>query len=1106
MQWLLLFRCALVTSLLATFCTSLARAQEVQERENASAVHESASAKDGELSDTQQSAKPPEHRSSHPSHRNHLEKWEAKLLKQFEKSLFRHLTDSEQGCLDCHSSESTSNLVLSGRPLEDLRRLLDGEYLTSTGPDSFIGRILATNPDRRMPKDAPPWNKQQVRQLRKLIKQVSTSAGETGVAFDERFPRSLLAEFHSTSNDAKTPSQLLTYRQMKSKIQTIFEDDWVRGDQDNFQENLAAFGGADFKTRFNESSTATAAYLSALETLARDVSTAAFRNGTGPFSEFEEFLGSNQATEPESQKKNASDVAGIQRLYERVLFRAPTDSELNEAQTFLGRIRTLDSNITSRNSELEFKVTAEDPTTGHTAHQNIRMHVSGHTHQLQQVLVDQSQDTSELSDAEKNVLRLARPWWLNFAEPVLSEESSSGFFKSRLGTISLQKGQEGEIVLHNAGTLRTVTFAGIEVTSGGQTRSIQVDDPLVEVEGAWSTERKDGVSYLDDGNQHKGASTIRVRIIPDDTLEAGDSAVHELVLRFRAQDEFADNVLVELRGPALRDRIASPSLLEDRVQGVATFEYHCGDDTRPYIELPGKFQFDEDSFVKISNAGTFKRVTAAAVDFVDAENPKRSFLVDSKIADGMEDWDAYKEGSFRAYNVRGMKLHDGNKKKGELALKYLLQDRKDHGWIHDSYYKVRIYYPGKRDHEPRVPVEVHAKRSSPILRVTFPNRVRSDANVRLDASSSYTVQGSELRFRWRQLSGPKVKGLSELNSPTLEFTAPRLSVDEVAWASLCAALVRHPDFLFTRPPSLANAPIGHPQEKLQLLRLAQDLLGRPPTAEEFSKLDDGSTLESLVDEYLQSDEFKDYYFHRVRLYLESQGTTVQDEPARLWTYVATNDLPFQEILTADYTVDEHWEKKSRPAHHGRTGVLTTKGFIDGKPGLPHYNYAAQVSMLFLGYVYEVPPEIVEQREGVTALGTTDPNSSCYSCHKILTPLAFQRLNWTDEGEFRTKDESGLEIDASDRDAVEEYPFKGEGLEAFAMQAAKKERFVRTMLNTHVNFYFGRPMRLLDDERDLYKRLWDEAHASGFKIRPIIRSIVMSPEYWGTQESAKGSQP
>ncbi|MFN3193088.1 MAG: hypothetical protein ACE361_21440 [Aureliella sp.] len=1103
MQFVLPFPCALalVIAIFATGGVNVVCGQHVQE-----SLLESPAKEDAFTGELSQGDRPQGHLSSSTPKRSQIEPWESKLLLQFEKGLFRHLTDSEQGCLDCHSSESTSNLVLSGRPLEDLRRLLDGEYLSSTGPDSFIGRILATNPDRRMPKDAPPWDKKQIRQLRKLIKQVSTSVGETGVAFDERFPRSLLAEFHSAPKDVDTPSQLLTYRQLKSKIRVIFDDDWVRGDQDNFQEHLAAFGGADFKTRFNESRTATAAYLSSLESLARDVSKAAFRNRTGPFSELDEVLCSNPPTESDSQGALSSDVLGVQRLYERVLFRAPSDSELKEAQTFLSRIRALGSSITGRDSELEFQVTAEDPVTGHTASQNIRMHVSGHTQQLQQVLVDQSQDTFELSDAETSVLRLARPWWLNFAEPVFSEESSTGFFKSRLGTISLEKGQAGEIVLHNAGTLRTVTFAGIEVSRNGQTRSIQVNDPLVEVEGAWSTERKDGVSYLADGNQHKGASTIRVSVLPEDTLQLGETADYELVLRFRAQDDFANNVLVELRGPARQDRIVAPRVIEDQELGIATFAYHCGDDTRPFIELPGQFQFDEDSFVKISNEGTFKRVTAAAVDFVDAANPEKSFLVDSKIAEGMNDWEAYNEGNFRAYNVRGMKLHDGNKKKGELALKYLLRDRKDHGWLHDNYYKIRIYYPGKRDHEPRVPVEVHARRSSPILRVQFPSRVRSDANVRLDASSSFTVQGSELRFRWRQISGPTVEGLKDLNSPSLEFKAPRLSVDEVAWASLCAALVRHPDFLFTRPPSLDDATAGHPRKKLQLVRLAQDLLGRPPTTEEFAKLGNGFTLESLVDEYLQSEEFKDYYFHRVRLYLESQGTTVQDEPARLWTYIATNDLPFQEILTADYTVDEHWEKRSRPAHHGRTGVLTTKGFIDGKPGLPHYNYAAQVSMLFLGYVYEVPPEIVEQREGVTALGTTDPNSNCYSCHKILTPLAFQRLNWTDAGEYRTQDESGLEIDASDRDAVDEYPFKGEGLEAFAMQAAKKERFVRTMLNTHVNFYFGRPMRLLEDERDLYKRLWDEAHASGFKIRPMIRSIVMSPEYWGIPESVEGPKP
>ena len=188
-------------------------------------------------------------------------------------------------------------------------------------------------------------------------------------------------------------------------------------------------------------------------------------------------------------------------------------------------------------------------------------------------------------------------------------------------------------------------------------------------------------------------------------------------------------------------------------------------------------------------------------------------------------------------------------------------------------------------------------------------------------------------------------------------------------------------------------------------------------------------------------------------------------------------------------------KQTRPIYHGKTGLLTTPGFIEGKPGLPHYNYAAQVSMLFLGYRYEVPADIVEQREGVTALGTTDPSSACYSCHKILTPLAFQRNFWTDEGKYRRHDEYGLPIEASDHGMVSEYPFKGEGLESFALEAVKKERFIRTMIDTHFNFLFGRSMRYRTDERDLYRTLWDSVHEQGFTIKGLLRALVTSPEYY-----------
>jgi hypothetical protein len=312
--------------------------------------------------------------------------------------------------------------------------------------------------------------------------------------------------------------------------------------------------------------------------------------------------------------------------------------------------------------------------------------------------------------------------------------------------------------------------------------------------------------------------------------------------------------------------------------------------------------------------------------------------------------------------------------------------------------------------------------------------------------------------------------------------------------ALAEALVRHPDFLFTRPPSQWKATDPAARKKLQLVKIALDLVGRSPNKTELDRLEAGTSIREFVDAYLAGEEFQEFYFHRIRLYLESQGTELQDEPVRLWCYVAFNNLPFQQILTADFTVDKDMKKQPRPEYHGQSGLLTTKGFIEGKPGLPHFNYAAQVSMMFLGYIFEVPAEIVAQRDGFTPAGTADPKSACYSCHKLLTPLAFQRSYWTDDGKYQTKRKDGIPIDASDRQLVDDYPFPGIGMDAFATQAVRKERFIRTMINTHFNFYFGRAMRFRTDERVLYKKLWDHVHANDFKIRELIRAILMQPEY------------
>lgn len=324
---------------------------------------------------------------------------------------------------------------------------------------------------------------------------------------------------------------------------------------------------------------------------------------------------------------------------------------------------------------------------------------------------------------------------------------------------------------------------------------------------------------------------------------------------------------------------------------------------------------------------------------------------------------------------------------------------------------------------------------------------------------------------------------------TLALMTDLVPLDSVtgAWSGACEALIRHPDFLFTLPPSYSTA--TDPSRPM-LISLAQQLLGRPPTQAEFTQLGTAG-LSGMVDAYLKSPDFQAYYFTRMQLRVESQGTPESDESARLWTWLVFNGQNFEELFTGDYSIDTSFTKQPRAAEHGRTGVLTMKGYVSNKPGLPHYNYPARVLSGFMGSIFEIPPEVFAMRAAATAASTVDPTSICFNCHQLLTPLAHQRLKWDDNGDYRTVDATGAAIDDSDRGLVPTYPYKGVGMEAFTTRAVKKEAFIRRMLNTEFVLLMGREMRSRDDERVIYKQLWDTAFANGGDLRQVIKTVALS---------------
>jgi hypothetical protein len=959
-------------------------------------------------------------------------------------------------CLPCHGEQNASQFLLPKEPRAAFLRLIAEGHFDEANHASVVHRVTTTEKNIVMP---PPsmgeMPRETVARFEKFAEELNARRAGAGVKPDEAFPAYLELPYTGKKPAPGLDNTFVTFRQLRGKVKSIFNDDWVREDRDLWNENVHLFAGADFIKRFDESSKAAPTFLTALDLLGRDVASKAYLARSGPFAGFPDALPS-----PVGMKTPTPEfTARVNALFRRLLFRDATPEEVSQTLAFMGRIYgRQDALRETAPADVRFALTVTDEE-GQSVARDIVVRSTFDARALRQEYVDQSRD------ADDGKTRTATKW-LN-------------------GTFAFTPNDPGQgVALTNAGTHGNVSVASIVLRGplpATTEKVITVEDPTVTPEGAWRIRKDDGLTSYEDNNENKGSSYIT---FPVGVAVAGKYEVGLTWRRFKppapgrgrqrgAPTNGADNVLVEVVSRDAESRLALPAPDPVPPKGEAHFTIDQSIDNRPYADLKTAFRFGPEDGVVLKNEGTRKMVTADAILLLPprpAEDEKdRAVLIRGKDAEGKEKWGAYQQQRFGAYNTVGPDLFTDMNDKGEktegLALNFLPRKAAKEGYDPAKFYRVGVVYPGKVDNETSVPVVVRARASSPIVQVVWPYHAHVGATVTVDASQSYNLQRSKLTYRWTQIGGPKV-AISDPTAPKLTFKAPAMGAQQAAWEGLCRALMAHPDFLFTRPRSLATVTDPKTRRRLQLVKLAQDLLARTPTPGEVAEVDAGKPFAALLDRWLASKEFSDFYFHRTRLYLESHGTPEQDEPARLWTYVAMKDRPFKEILTADYTVDADGNRASRPSYHGKTGVLTMRGFIKGKPGLPHFNYPAQVLEKFMGYVFEVPDSVLQTRDGITAAATTDPTSVCYTCHKVLTPLAYQRLRWDDEGNYRAHDDTGLLLDQSDQNQVATYPYKGEGMEAFAVQSQNKERFIRTILQTHFVWYFGRELRFETDERGL----------------------------------------
>jgi hypothetical protein len=330
----------------------------------------------------------------------------------------------------------------------------------------------------------------------------------------------------------------------------------------------------------------------------------------------------------------------------------------------------------------------------------------------------------------------------------------------------------------------------------------------------------------------------------------------------------------------------------------------------------------------------------------------------------------------------------------------------------------------------------------------------------------------------------------------------------------------------------------------QLIRASVDLRGVHPSETELAFIDaNPGTYGQFVERYLDDERFVERVqelFNEV--YLTRTGTVyfspddaglgmisealaadaMGEEPLQLIGHIVREDLPFTEVVTADYTMGtpvlsglwgmtyptdaSGWQPTHYTDGRPHAGVLSMTTMWQRYPSAgvnANRHRANQVSRILLCDDYLSRP-VSFSRSQIDALTAGDPqdvirdNDACQSCHSSLDPLAahFFGFWWEIDGDGVDQTTYYPEDEGYWRDYAEAAPgYFGtptSGLVELGQAIAEDERFVDCAVRTVFEGFTQRDM--LDADWTEFQHHRSAFVDSGLVVRELVRSIVSSPGY------------
>lgn len=276
---------------------------------------------------------------------------------------------------------------------------------------------------------------------------------------------------------------------------------------------------------------------------------------------------------------------------------------------------------------------------------------------------------------------------------------------------------------------------------------------------------------------------------------------------------------------------------------------------------------------------------------------------------------------------------------------------------------------------------------------------------------------------------------------------------------------------------------------------------------------------------------------------------VAREPLALINHIVRNDLPFTELLTADYMMVNGYSARTYgiaglpfrnpndsseflPARLDgvpHAGILTSPMFLNRYPTTSTNRNRGRARVVFDLFLDTDVLAIEGVRPGnsvdiITPIPTIN-NPECSKCHSLIDPVASVFQNWNHKGQYRPARLSkyGWYSDMESRGFNgEAMPLAGNidsSVRWLAQQIATDPKFPKSVTRIMVNGLTGKePLSAPDSasssqaevdayiaERTLLNDMQARFVSDGFRLKTLIEEIMMSP-YWRADGLAADANP